>query len=388
MIEWDIAVIGGGIAGSTAAGLLAQHGLRVILLEKGDYPRQKVCGEFLSPEGVDVLQRLGVWPQLNRHTPPRIHSLTLTAETRETRQRLPLPGWGVSRWVLDHALWEHVGRLGVATRERCVAQQIEGDPGRGFSLTVRQAGLPLAPVKARVVLCATGRQWQARAQRRTPDKGVEPRFVGIKAHFRGVPLEGHVELHTFRHGYCGLVEVTGDVSNLCCWVEAAAFRRAGGTPPRALVCALTQNLPLRVRLQMAEQVGTHWITTSCAHRRTATPVTEDIWNIGDRAAMVAPFTGDGMGMGLRAAELAATILPMAFRRELSWDQASTEYARRWRQEFRPCLRWGRRLEGILLQPRLASLACLALNWMPSLMELFYHRTRHMRPTTDAPVRVS
>jgi menaquinone-9 beta-reductase len=293
----------------------------------------------------------------------------------------------MSRWVLDHALWEHAGRVGVATRERCVAEQIEGDLSRGFSLAVRQAGLPLAPVRARVVLCATGRQWRVRTRRQTPDKGRKPRFVGIKAHFRGVPLEGHVELHTFRHGYCGLVEVAEDVSNLCCWVEAAAFRRAGGTPPRVLVSALTQNVPLRVRLQMAEQVGTHWITTSCERGRTATPVAEDIWNIGDRAAMVAPFTGDGMGMGLRAAELATTTLLMAFRRELPWAQASTEYARRWQREFRPCLRWGRRLEAILLRPRLAAVACLALDRMPSLTDWCYHRTRHMNPTTGSAVHV-
>ncbi len=388
MTEWDIAVIGGGIAGSTAAALLAQHGLRVILLEKGDFPRQKVCGEFLSPEGVDVLRRLGVWPHLSRHNPPRIHSLTLTAVGRETRQMLPLPGWGVSRWVLDHALWEHAGRSGVVTRDHCMAQQIEGNLRHGFSLTVQQAGRPSTPVNARVILCATGRQWQLRAQRRMPDVAVKPRFVGLKAHFRGVPLDGQVELHTLRHGYCGLVEVTGAVSNLCCWVEAGAFRRAGGTPSRFLASALMQNLPLRARLQTAEQVGTQWIATSSAPRRIATPVTEGIWNIGDRAAMVAPFTGDGMGMGLRAAELAATILLMAFRRELPWDQAATEYAHRWRQEFLPCLRWGRCLEGILLQPRLASLACLALNWVPSLTDLFYHRTRHMRPTTNSSVQVS
>jgi flavin-dependent dehydrogenase len=67
MTAWDIAIIGGGVAGSTAAALLAQHGLQVILIEKGTFPRQKVCGEFLSPEGADVLSRLGCGHR-SRHT--------------------------------------------------------------------------------------------------------------------------------------------------------------------------------------------------------------------------------------------------------------------------------------------------------------------------------
>ncbi|MGH8055832.1 MAG: NAD(P)/FAD-dependent oxidoreductase, partial [Candidatus Entotheonellia bacterium] len=64
MVPWDVAVIGGGVAGSVVGALLAQGGLRVVLLEKGTFPREKVCGEFLSPDGVDLLRRLGVWSQL------------------------------------------------------------------------------------------------------------------------------------------------------------------------------------------------------------------------------------------------------------------------------------------------------------------------------------
>src|SRR5262245_43460053 len=124
MTGWDIAVIGGGVAGSTAATLLAQRGLRVILIEKGVFPRHKVCGEFLSPDGVDVLRRLGVWSRLTASHPPRIHSFTLTAQRRETRHRLPSPGWGVSRWVLDQLLWEHAQDSGVATWGRCTVEQV------------------------------------------------------------------------------------------------------------------------------------------------------------------------------------------------------------------------------------------------------------------------
>jgi menaquinone-9 beta-reductase len=382
MTAWDVAVIGGGVAGSAAAALLARHGLCVVLFDKGRFPRQKVCGEFLSPDGAEVLRRVGVWPQIRLHNPPSIHSLALTAGGGEVRRKLPVPGWGVSRWLLDDALWHHAQGVGVTTHDRATVTHVEGDLQRGFSLTVRQAGGPSTPVQSRVVLCAAGRQGLPWVQRRAPDVGATRRFVGIKAHFRGVPLNGHVELHTIRHGYCGLAEVSGDASNLCCWVEMRAFRHAGGTPDRFLASALRQNVRLRARLRMAEQLGSPWVTTSYADGHTATPTAAGIWNLGDAAAMVAPLTGDGMGMALRAAELAATITHMGFQRELTWEQASREYGRQWRREFWPRLRWGRYLEGILLRPSTAHLARLALHWMPSLTARLYHRTRQIMATTE------
>jgi flavin-dependent dehydrogenase len=376
------------VAGSTAAALLAQRGLRVILIEKGAFPRQKVCGEFLSPEGADVLRRLGVWPQVEAHYPPSIHSFTLTAGRRETRHRLPAPGWGVSRWVLDHVLWEHAKRLGVVTQERCTVEQVTGDFQGGFSLTLRHAGLSSTHLQARAVLCAAGRQWQRRGQQRTPHASRRSRFVGFKVHLQSAPLNRHVELHTIRHGYCGMVEVTGGVTNLCCWVETGALRRAGGMPRRFLASALAENSCLRLRLQKSQEIGTPWTTTSFAYGRTVTPVASAIWNIGDCAAMVAPLTGDGMGMGLRAAELAATIMLAVFWQECPWEQATAEYARRWRREFLPRLRWGRSLEAMLLQPRLASLSCVALHCAPSFMDRIYRRTRQLFPVAGPPMGAS
>jgi menaquinone-9 beta-reductase len=385
MTACDIAIIGGGVAGSTAASLLAQQGLQVILIEKGVFPRQKVCGEFLSPEGADVLSRLGVWPQIEAHHPQRVDSFTLTAGRRQTRHRLPSPGWGVSRWVLDHLLWEHARHSGVETHERCTVEQVRGDFQRGFSLTLQHAGLSSTDVRARAVLCAAGRGWQPRGWQRAPHYRGRTRFVGLKAHVRGVPLDQHVELHTIQHGYCGMVEVADGVTNLCCWVEAEMLRRANGTPLRFLDSALKENAHLRLRLQHLERVDISWTTTSYTYGKTVAPVVSDMWNIGDCAAMVAPLTGDGMAMGLRAAELAATMMLEVFRQESLWRIAMAEYAHRWQGEFLPRLRWGRGLEALLLRPRLASLACGALHRSPRLMHQLYRLTRQLVPATAPAV---
>jgi flavin-dependent dehydrogenase len=136
-------------------------------------------------------------------------------------------------------------------------------------------------------------------------------------------------------------------------------------------------------LQGVDHGGISWTTTSFTYGRTVAPVVSGIWNIGDCAAMAAPLTGDGMGMGLRSAELAATMMLEAFRQELPWSLATAEYRRRWHEEFRPRLRWGRGLEAILLRPRLAWLACVALHEVPRLMPQLYRRTRQLVAATGS-----
>jgi flavin-dependent dehydrogenase len=167
--------------------------------------------------------------------------------------------------------------------------------------------------------------------------------------------------------------------NLCCWVVSEALRHAGNAPHRFLASALAENPRLRMRVQNAEHIGPSWVTTSFTSGKTIAPVVAGIWNIGDCAAMVAPLTGDGMGMGLRSAELAATLIRAVLGGECAWQQASAEYARRWQREFGPRLRWGRGLETILLHPRLASLACVVLQRVPWFMDRVYRRTRQLSP---------
>lgn len=380
MTTWDVAVIGAGVAGSATATLLAQAGLQVILLDKGTWPRHKVCGEFLSPEGADVLKRLGVWKSIAVHRPPAVQNFMLTAGAHQTRRHLPVPGWGVSRWGLDHTLWEHTQAVGVTAWARSTVTQVSGRLGKGFTLTLQRSGTQETNIRARAVICAAGRLWRSGVESGTERLRQRERFVGLKAYFHGVSPDTGIELHVIQEGYCGLMRVTDDLANLCCWVRAEALRRAGGTPMKFLATAMRQSAHLRQRMAEAEKIDMPWTTVGYAYRRLPIPVVDTVWHVGDSAAMVAPLTGDGMGMGLRSAELAATWLGAACRQELSWQEATDVYYHRWQQAFGPRLRWGKHLEAILLRPRLAALACMALNLMPPLVDAIYRRTRDIDPS--------
>jgi flavin-dependent dehydrogenase len=378
MTAWDVVVIGGGVAGSTAAAWLARGGLRVLLVDKGTYPRQKVCGEFLSPEGAELLQRLGAWSQIVPHRPQPIHTFALSAGRREVRLRLPAPGWGIRRWTLDRLLWEHAQSAGVTAWSRTAVRQVSGDFARGFTLTVQAPRRPAHHVQARAVICAAGRHWRQAAPHPPRSGPRAGQYLGVKAHVHGVALDGRVELHSLRQGYCGLAEVDGGMTTVCCWVGTKAFRQAGGTPERLLATALQQSPHLRKRLRRAQRLVVPWTAVAYIPRSAPAPLVGGVWKVGDSVATIAPCTGDGMSLGMQAAERAAALLGAVFRNDLTWAEATVEYERSWRQEFLPRLAWGRRVDMVLRRPWLAGLACGVVGAMPSLADAIYRRTRNLR----------
>src|SRR5216684_5333474 len=102
---FDVAVVGGGPAGCSAAIQLALGGARVVLLEARAYPHDKLCGEFLSPECAGLLDQLGLTPALRALAPVSIDTVRLTAPNGATwESRLPGTAWGLTRRALDQSL--------------------------------------------------------------------------------------------------------------------------------------------------------------------------------------------------------------------------------------------------------------------------------------------
>ena len=99
-----ISIAGAGPAGSAAALAALSEGAQVRLFEKSQFPRHKVCGEFLSPEIQPALESLGVWSDFLKGSPASIHSVKLHFGDREKTWRLPQPAFGLSRYRLDKLL--------------------------------------------------------------------------------------------------------------------------------------------------------------------------------------------------------------------------------------------------------------------------------------------
>ena len=155
---FDVVIVGGGLAGCSAAISLARQQYRVALLEAGTYPRAKVCGEFFSPESVTLFRQLGFLPRLEALQPASICTVRITTmHGAEWSARLPAPAIGISRFALDNALAEHAEAHGVTVMQGTRVSSIAGDFASGFTVTA-QSGDGRVELTASAIIAAHGKR--------------------------------------------------------------------------------------------------------------------------------------------------------------------------------------------------------------------------------------
>ena len=286
-------IIGGGLAGAAAGIDLARSGQAPLLLERETGPHDKICGEFLSGEAVAALAGLGVDARRLGAVP--ITRVEINAGHRQAAAALPFPALSLSRRVLDEAMLERAAAAGVAVQR--------GVSVRGLADGVAQttAGDLAAPA----LLLATGKH-DVRGLPR-PDG---PDEIGFKMYFRDPTLsrrfDGAVAVTFFDGGYAGLQPVEGGRLNLCLLVNGAHYRELCNWP--ALLARLIAE-PALAALASAEPLLPRPLAISrVPYGHLAGPTTDGLWRLGDQAAVIPSFCGDGMAIALESGRLAAAML--------------------------------------------------------------------------------
>jgi menaquinone-9 beta-reductase len=335
--QFDVAVVGGGPAGTAAAITAARAGRSVLLLDKSRFPRNKVCGEFVSAESVALLRSL-----LGEHTsalmdsPPRISHADLFLQGRTLRIPISPPAVSISRFALDHALWHTASAAGVEAREQVTVLGVE-DAGEG--LLVRASN---AEFRARAVINAGGR-W-SELSRYSADDG----WIGLKAHFTEAQPRPGVQLYFFTDGYCGVQPAGAGEINVCGMVTARSARRLHE------LLGLEPGLKARSRTW---QQSTETVTTFPLVFRRETPVRGKVINVGDAAAFVDPFIGDGISIALQTGALAGRLLCSA----VDAETAAERYARAYYTSVSPVLRRAAQLRRLIQERKVfGSVASMAM----------------------------
>lgn len=387
MKRLDVVVLGGGPAGSTLAALAAEAGLRVVLVERERFPREKVCGEFLSPEGVAVLERLGVARALRDAGAVEMDSCRISAGEggQPVEASIPDPtgtersAMGVSRGLLDTTLLGLARRRGARVFERREATAPLSAGGRVTGVRIRPVGSEVygESLRAPLIVAADGRRSAMlralRPRLGDPLRSGPPSWFGLKAHFRGEParLGRRVELHLFDGGYAGIGTVEGGRFNVCLLVTVRALRAAGGSPERLVTERLVAASGAGALLAGAVQEGP-WKSVGPLRFGARTTSDSGVLFVGDAAGTVDPFSGEGMSNALRGAELAFPFVVAAAEAGGLTDDLARRYRADWRRAFAGMTRRVR-LIGLLFErpalarPALALLARTGGMLLPSLV---------------------
>jgi len=354
-MSFDLAIIGGGPAGTAAAITAARSGGRVLLLERGSFPRHKVCGEFISPDGVVLLEDLGLNDLVRRA--PRLARARIFAERSVAEAALFPPAASVPRYQLDHALWGLAVAAGADCRQQVEAKALTGSGPFDLSTSV-------GAFRACAVVNASGR-WSNLRRRRLSQKPGE-KWVGWKAHYREPGLAESVDLYFFADGYCGVQPLGDRCVNVC------AIVRAAGAASMQQLLALHPGLQERSRAW--QQVSDMMATSPLVF---APPDAEEggVLFAGDAAGFIDPFVGDGISLALRSGVMAASALAEVWAGKRSVAEAAATYRRQYDRELRPLFRnagWLRQLTSV---PRALHRPVMAVIGLPRVTRFLFGKTR-------------
>ena len=343
---YDVVIVGGGLAGLTAANHLAQRHQHVLVIEKNIYPIHKVCGEYLSKEVLPYLESL----EVDLGDAVNIDRLELSHKTGSIlRTELPLGGIGISRYALDHRMYQAALKKGV----EILFDTAELVKFRDNSFEIRTGAGKI--IESQIVIGAFGK-------RSALDKSLDRNFIrhkapwlGVKAHYRMHDYPDNlVGLHAFEGGYGGLSKTeTGDI-NFCYLASYSSFKPYGNIEAynREVV---SQNPHIRRMLQDSEILFDKPLSIAQISFEKKNIIEDHMLMCGDSAGLIHPLCGNGMAMAIHSAQIASDlVLKFLNNTEFKRADLEAEYHRKWQAAFSNRMSWGRMLQSLLLNHRVAS----------------------------------
>ena len=368
--KYDVCIIGGGLAGLVSAIHLGKTGLSVILVEKNEYPKHKVCGEYISKEVLPYLQFLDADPMtvgaksINRF-------LLSTINGKTTEATLPLGGFGISRYALDNFLLQKAKRNNcIILQDAVLAVVFNNDL---FHISTKQGH----EITATIVVGAYGKRSNLDVKLNRSFIQQQSPFVAVKTHMRGSFPEDLVTLHNFKGGYCGVSQVENGNINVCYIANYKSFQRYKNIDAfnREVLC---QNPHLKNIFENAVPVFENPLTISQISFSNKTAIENHMLMCGDAAGMIHPLCGNGMAMAIHSAKIASELIIQYFNNKLNRQQLENDYALQWNKTFKKRIKAGRILQSFFGKDNLARAMMYGVTHIPGILPAIIKQT-HGKP---------
>lgn len=363
----NVIIIGGGLAGLTTAIHLSKFGLKVTLIEKNEYPKHKVCGEYISNEVLPYLQWLDL--EISDLKPSHISKIAFsTAKGKMISGNLPLGGFGISRYELDEYLYLKAIKNGCQIIQDTVTdiQFIEDEFRISTSNTLE--------LKSKIVIGAFGKRSNIDQKLNRGFILKKSPWLAVKAHYSGDFPNDLVGLHNFKGGYCGVSKIENNTINICYLVDYETFKQYKNIEEFQSK-VIYKNPHLKAVFENCELLFEKPLTISQISFEEKCTVENHILMIGDTAGLIHPLCGNGMAMAIHSAKIVSElILKFSERTIRSRKELEEKYTQEWNRNFKSRLRIGRFLSKILQTERLTSFLLQLLAIFPFLLPIIIKKT--------------
>jgi len=358
---YDLAIVGGGLAGLALAIQSARAGYQTVLFEKEKYPFHKVCGEYVSLESWDFLEELGV--PLSQMNLPIIKRLLVTAANgKQLEQDLPLGGFGISRYKLDAMLAGIARQSGVEVIEGTKVDDVK------FEKDLFSMHSAAGSWRSRIVAGTFGKRsnldvkWKRRFILQKQNKLNN--YIAVKYHVKTNWPCDLIALHNFKDGYCGISQIEEEKYCLCYLSTAKNLERSGNSIPQMEKQILHQNPHLKKIFLESEMLYASPVTISQISFSRKTQVEGHVIMVGDAAGMITPLCGNGMSMALHGSKIAFEQIRLFLQNKIPRWQMEQDYARNWQKQFGKRLWTGRWIQKFFGSVAMSDMLISILKPMP------------------------
>ncbi len=369
--NFDVIIIGGGLAGLCNAIHLSKFGKSVLLIEKNSYPKHKVCGEYISNEVLPYLSFLGINPfdfgavKIDKFQLSTTNNKLITA-------KLPLGGFGISRFQLDYILAEKAKENGVIILQDTVLEtSFEKEI---FTITTKNN----QKFRTRIAIGSFGKRSLLDVKLERDFIKKKSPYLGVKIHAKGKFDSNKVALHNFKGGYCGVSKVEKDVINLCYITNFSSFKKYKNIADFQ-ENEVFKNEFLRTIFKQSTPIFEEPLSISQISFETKNPVENHMIMSGDSAGMIHPLCGNGMSMAIQSAQIASKLILNYLDGEiLSRNELENKYISEWNKQFKWRLKTGHFIAMLFRNDKMANFLLQVIRRIPFLLPIIIKQT-HGKP---------
>jgi flavin-dependent dehydrogenase len=371
LAAFDVLIIGGGLAGLCNAIHLSKFGAKVLLIEKNEYPKHKVCGEYISNEVLPYLQYLDIDPF--RFGAVKIDTFQLSTTTNKLiSAKLPLGGFGISRYQLDYVLSEKAKKNNVLIiQDTVIDVDFKEDV---FSVKTKNK----LKFTSKICIGSYGKRSSLDVKLKRGFIKKRSPYLGVKFHVKGSFSENLVALHNFKGGYCGISKVENNTINVCYITNFLSFQKYKNINDFEKNVIL-KNQFLKEIFENSTSVFEQPLSISQISFETKNPIENHMMMCGDAAGMIHPLCGNGMSMAIQSAQIASKLILNYLKgSKTNRDTLEKRYIMQWNAQFKWRLKVGHFIAMLFRNDKVASILLQVLKRLPFLLPVIIKQT-HGKP---------